>query len=255
MPGEKSRSLVPKIKSYFADETTLLQEAKDTGADTQSLELAMNSLRVFLEAHQSPVPWDNFTSWTDIEPMSGPITINNIPVTLTDISLLLQEHPIEYQLESIQTAQETVRTASATGGRNYENLVNQPPADDVLAASAAVVRIDPLYPVTGPTDTRIDVDACEVTFLGRPNESYPAKSGGITGLSPSTTYVVYRDRQTNDWVAATTAQVPSYDSDPVRYVKVGAQSTQVSGGGSWPSLPSPPTPPSGGYPFSELEIF
>jgi hypothetical protein len=252
-PSEKSRVLIPRIRALRATAAALVAEAVATGADPAGLQAALSDLTVFLDAHDQPVAWDDLTSHTDVQPASGPVTLMGVPVLIGGVPATITEQPIEVVLETVETGIEALRTAMSTGGRQYDNLVNQPPRDDVLAAAAAVVRVDPLYPLSGPSDTRIDVAACEVTFTGRPNESYPAKTGGITGLTHSTSYVVYRDRTAADWIAVLVADVPAYDADPVRYVKVGAQSTQVSGGGSWPALPSPPAPPGGGYDFARLE--
>ena len=115
------------------------------------------------------------------------------------------------------------------------------PITSVIGAGVTLIPATPLS-AGSPPDTSINVAATSATLLGGQILNLP--SATIAGLSADTTYAVFRDLQTNTYVAAST-NLSSYFSALGRYLPLGYQTTAVDSGGGY-SPPPPPRPGGGG---------
>ncbi len=98
---------------------------------------------------------------------------------------------------------------------------------------------NPPAPLSSPSSTSISVAATTLTLTG---QTLSLPSGTITGLTASTLYAVFYDLQASAYVAVAAGSAAAQLTSTTRYVSMGAQLTEMTGGG----FSSPPAPPGGG---------
>jgi hypothetical protein len=255
-PDEKDRVIIPRVESLRTAAAGLIAKATEWGISATALSEAIDGLDDYLEALPGPVAWDDRSDFTTIAP-SNFIGAVFEPWGALGVawSIGVPAPGLSEKLTAVETELELIRTALATeAGRRaeYELIPDAPPAVDVAINNARVRSRNPAFPISAATTTTLTIDASTIVFEGRPAESYP--SGSLTGLTADTRYGVFRDRDTNTYVAR---QDPSSGmtaaiADPVRYVLIGGQFTEKVGGG-FSSAPPPPTPPPGGLQPDQLE--
>ena len=108
----------------------------------------------------------------------------------------------------------------------------------INASQGSSYVLNPPYPLSSAATTTITVAASVLSVSGT---SYSLPSGSITGLVAGTVYVVFYDLVFASYTAIASG-TSSYYTSAARFIWVGIQSTQTSGGG----YTAPPSPPSGG---------